>query len=62
MRAETPCKRCGGEVMLLGDRAWCMKPYADGGCGGHFRYVDGRWRRTGEGKVARITPIVKEKA
>lgn len=56
-----PCKRCGGRIILLGDRAWCAKPSLDGGCGGHFMEVDGKWRRTGQSKVARIEPIVKER-
>ena len=46
---------------MLGDRAWCAKPSLDGGCGGWFREVDGKWRRVGRGKVARIEPIVKAK-
>lgn len=56
-----PCKRCGGRIILFGDRAWCAKPSENGGCGGHFREVEGRWKRTGQGKVGRINPIVKEK-
>jgi hypothetical protein len=49
-------------VIILGDRAWCTKPSADGGCGGHFREVDGRWRRTGQGKVGKIKRWDEKKA
>lgn len=43
-------------MILLGDRAWCAKASLDAGCGGHFRQVDGKWKRVGQGKVARIVP------
>jgi len=59
MRAATPCKRCGGEVLLLGAHGWCMKPSVEGGCGGLFHEIDGKWKRTGTTKVAPIEPIVK---
>lgn len=30
------CRRCGGEVVSVGRRAWCIRPYADGGCGAFY--------------------------
>lgn len=27
------CPRCGGHVITIGRRSWCIKPYHLGGCG-----------------------------
>lgn len=38
------CKKCGGHVIVVLKRAWCVKPYADGGCGRDFVFKRGKWR------------------
>jgi hypothetical protein len=30
------CPRCGGEIIESHGRAWCLKPYDEGGCGAFF--------------------------
>lgn len=41
--SEPTCKRCGGHVIVVLKRAWCMRRYVDGGCGYDFIQRDGRW-------------------
>lgn len=31
------CPRCHGEILTIGRRSWCMKPYAVGGCGAFWQ-------------------------
>lgn len=38
--SEMVCRRCGGEVIEVLLRAWCIRPYASGGCGSFWA----RWR------------------
>ncbi len=38
------CKKCGGRVIVVLNRAWCVKRYGDGGCGSDFVRRDGRWK------------------
>ena len=36
-RPEPPiCPNCGGQIWVLTGRAWCMRRYASGGCGGYW--------------------------
>jgi hypothetical protein len=42
----TTCPACGGDVVEVGKRAWCVKLYATGGCGGFWQLRAGRWRRS----------------
>lgn len=36
---------CGGVIVEVHARRWCIKRYADGGCGGVWmRGQDGLWR------------------
>ena len=35
------CPNCGGPVVVVGRRAWCVETYANGGCGTDFA----RWSR-----------------
>lgn len=30
------CPTCGGSVVVVGKRAWCVQTYAKGGCGGFW--------------------------
>ncbi len=39
------CPRCGGSVIVVLLRAWCMRAYTAGGCGSFFTSSNGRWRR-----------------
>jgi hypothetical protein len=32
-----PCPTCGGEVVVSSGSAWCVHPYAKGGCGSHWK-------------------------
>lgn len=56
MRREGACKRCKGDILEHGARAWCLKPTADGGCGGAFEWHESkqRWFRYATLKVGRI--------
>ena len=38
------CSHCGGLVVVLLARAWCLKLYAEDGCGGFWQRRGGRWR------------------
>jgi hypothetical protein len=33
---EARCPYCGGDVLIVRRRAWCGKPYDEGGCGAHW--------------------------
>jgi hypothetical protein len=37
------CPECGGTVAVVLARAWCIKPYADGGCGAFYQRRGQRW-------------------
>lgn len=39
------CPYCAGEVLAHGDRAWCIEPYANGGCGSYFFRERAGWMR-----------------
>ena len=39
------CPRCQGEIISVGRRAWCVRLYAEGGCGGFFALSGNAWRR-----------------
>jgi hypothetical protein len=30
---ETTCGVCGGRVIIVGERRWCVRPFAEFGCG-----------------------------
>ena len=37
------CTKCGGRVVVVIARAWCVEPYANGGCGSYFALRGGKW-------------------
>lgn len=39
-----PCKKCGGPVVVVLNRAWCVGRYSEGGCGGYWERKGGKWR------------------
>lgn len=48
-----PCHICGGHVVIVGKRAWCVKRYVDGGCGAY-------WTATDADRPRRATPARAE--
>ncbi len=46
MNAMERCPICGGEVVTVQKRAWCVKTYATGGCGGYWTLRAQTWRKT----------------
>lgn len=39
------CPKCGGSLVVVAKRAWCIARYRDGGCGSFFTLNgNGDWR------------------
>lgn len=58
--AMIECPRCGWkQVVSVGHRMWCMRPYSEGICEGYFVLTHGKWRdRTGPESIwARRFPV-----
>lgn len=39
------CPDCGGELLTVGGRRWCIQPYHENGCAGFWTRRRDGWRR-----------------
>jgi hypothetical protein len=42
--SDPTCKKCGGPVIVVLKRAWCVQRYDLGGCGGYWVLRNGKWK------------------